>query len=274
MRVPGTRRLRAVGQAQPASWLRPCQSGLRRWAGAGAVALRREQRAPGSGPPRQAPWLRRVRPGHAAWATSPLIPPRCQGLRAVSGVLRRDCPLPQNGSELPWCIPGLARLSRGRFGNYLERSAPCSPASIWDALSWIRPSRPNCAPRGQNFSPAQGHPPLRLHEYFPSLLHPAARRYRPQIPATPAAPGAVTKAMMSVIRTETPNRQSSALLPCDTASWRRDPQESTMPASLSRRLISKHLRSGGMAAGSEIGLHADQALLEDVLGRHRQLVWL
>ena len=39
-----------------------------------------------------------------------------------------------------------------------------------------------------------------------------------------------------------------------------------MPINLSTRLITEHLRTGTMAAGSEIGLHSDQVLLEDVLG--------
>ena len=39
-----------------------------------------------------------------------------------------------------------------------------------------------------------------------------------------------------------------------------------MSMNLARSLISKHLRDGKPTPGSEIGLHADQALLEDVLG--------
>ena len=39
-----------------------------------------------------------------------------------------------------------------------------------------------------------------------------------------------------------------------------------MATNLSRQLISKHLMSGVIVAGREIGLRANQALLEDVLG--------
>ena len=39
-----------------------------------------------------------------------------------------------------------------------------------------------------------------------------------------------------------------------------------MAMNLARSLLRKHLADGDMQAGSEIGLHADQALLEDVLG--------
>ncbi len=39
-----------------------------------------------------------------------------------------------------------------------------------------------------------------------------------------------------------------------------------MPANLSTRLVTEHLGTGTITAGSEIGLHADQVLLEDVLG--------